>query len=310
MAVLRSIEDAVDFTRKKAEEAKARLSEASERSNQPDQPQSPDAPLPHNVVRLPSWSDVERCVPNGFLRSALFGAVAKGRRRYMQMEEVAALNGIQLRYTGQRLDQGDLDVWESVLHMTRSQEMGEKSKFTAYALFKLMGKTDTGKNRETLHARLIRLKANAVEIQQGRYSYAGSLIDDVYRDKVTQEYVIVLNPKLRPLFAGDQFTQIDWKVRHDLDGHQLAQWLHGFYSSHAKPYPMKVETLFKLCGSESVRMDHFRQQIRKALDALQDASKTNAQPFNYEIRGDLVHVRKPAKGAQQWEDVEPKKPRS
>ena len=29
----------------------------------------------------------------------------------------------------------------------------------------------------------------------------------------------------------------------------LAQWLHGFYASHAKPFPIKIETLHRLCGS-------------------------------------------------------------
>lgn len=38
-------------------------------------------------------------------------------------------------------------------------------------------------------------------------------------------------------------------MRHALDGHQLAQWLHGFYASHAKPFPIKIETLHRLCGS-------------------------------------------------------------
>jgi hypothetical protein len=43
----------------------------------------PGAPLPKNVVQLPLWPEPVRAVPNGFLRSALFGAIAKGRRRYI-----------------------------------------------------------------------------------------------------------------------------------------------------------------------------------------------------------------------------------
>lgn len=256
-------------------------------------------PLPKNVVQLPLWPEPTRCVPNGVLRSSLFGAIKKGARRYMEGEQVAALDGIDIRYTGQRLDQGDLDAWESVLHVSRLQEMGEQCRFTAYGLLKLMGKTDTGSNRETLHKRLMRLKANAVEVQQGRYSYAGSLIDDVYRDKDTHEYVLILNPKLRPLFAADQFTQIEWTVRHALAGHQLAQWLHGFYASHAKPYPMKVETLLKLSGSENEDASSGRQKLRKALDALAGSSVANGQPFSHAICGDLVHVQKLASGTQR-----------
>jgi hypothetical protein len=60
-----------------------------------------------NVVRLPVWPEPVRGVPNGMLRSALFGAIKKGPRRYMEGEEIAAQDGIEIRYTGQRLDQGD-----------------------------------------------------------------------------------------------------------------------------------------------------------------------------------------------------------
>jgi hypothetical protein len=256
-------------------------------------------PLPKNVVQLPLWPEPTRGVPNGVLRSALFGAIKKGARRYMEGEQVAALDGIEIRYTGQRLDQGDLDVWESVLHVTRAQEMGELCRFTAYGLLKLMGRTDTGSNRETLHKRLIRLRANAVEVQQGRYSYAGGLIDEVYKDKETHEYVVVLNPKLRPLFASDQFSQIEWAVRHNLSGQQLAQWLHGFYASHAKAFPIKVDTLHALCGSEAKRLSDFKIDLRKALDAVVEACKANGEAFSYEIVGDLVYVDKTPSKAQQ-----------
>lgn len=260
-----------------------------------------EADPPENAVavQLPLWPEPVRAVPNGFLRSALFGAIAKGPRRYMYGEQVAALEGIEIRYTGQRLDQGDLDVWESVLHVTRLQNMGEQCRFTAYSLLKLLGQADAGTNRETLHKRLIRLKANAVEIHQGRYSYAGSLIDEVYRDKHTHEYVLTLNPKLRPLFASDQFTVLQWAVRQDLHGQQIAQWLHGFYASHAAPFPIKVETLLKLCGSGAVDPSSSKQKLRKALDAVQKASAAHSEGFSYEIQGDLVHVEKRASLSQR-----------
>lgn len=259
----------------------------------------PGKPSPTNVVQFPLWPEPVRAVPNGFLRSALFGAIAKGRRRYMEGEKIAALDGIEIRYTGQRLDQGDLDVWESVLHVARLQTMGEQCRVTAYAMLKVLGKTDTGSNRETLHKRLMRLKANALEVKQGRYSYAGSLISDVYRDTETHEYVLILNPKLWPLFATDQFTQIEWSVRRALDGKPLAQWLHGFYASHAKPFPLKIETLHRLCGSEAGEMWKFAQTLRKALDDVAEASAAHGDGFGSDILGDLVHVEKKAQGPQR-----------
>jgi hypothetical protein len=259
----------------------------------------PGAALQHDVVQLPQWPDFVRGVPNGFLRSALFGAIAKGRRRYMSGERVTTFDGLTIFYTGERLDQGDLDVWESVLHAVRLQALGVKCRVTSYALLKLMGKTDTGKNRRVLHTRITRLRANAVEIKQDGWSYIGGLIDEAYKDNETQEWVIVVSPKLHTLFAADQFTQIDWNVRRALVGKSLAQWLHGFYASHAKPYPMRMDTLLKLAGSEDESPSSGRQTLRKALDALAEASVAHRQPFSYNIRGDLVHVDKKPSDSQR-----------
>ena len=256
-------------------------------------------PVKSSVVQLPVWPDSVRAVPNGFLRSALFGAIGKGKRRYMQGELVAAVDGVEIRYTGQRLDQGDLDVWESVLHAVRLQELGGKCRLTSYALLKLMGNTDSGKNRATLQTRLERLRANAVTVKQGRYTYIGGLIAGAAKDEETREWVIELDVKLRPLYAADQFTQVEWLVRRALAGHQIAQWLHGFYASHAKPFPLKVETLLKLCGSEDVSATSGRQKLRKALDAVAEASAAHGEGFSYEVLDDMVHVEKRPTGAQR-----------
>ena len=273
--------------------AKARAKQRAERAP------LPGAPLPKNVVQLPLWPEPVRAVPNGFLRSALFGAIARGKRRYIDGEQLAALDGVEIRYKGQRLDQGDLDVWESVLHAVRLQEMGSQCRLTSYALLKLMGLTDTGKNRATLQNRIERLVANALTVKQGRYTYIGSLIRFAAKDEDTQEWVIELDAKLRPLFAADQFTQVEWAVRHELSGKPMAQWLHGFYTSHAKPFPLKIETLHRLCGSEAKRMTDYKVDLRRNLDAVADASEAHGEGFSYDIRGDLVHVEKLAKGAQR-----------
>ena len=292
---------------KKLDDLLASLPTARKQTEKPRQ----SAPA---AAQLPLWPESVRAVPNGFLRSALFGAIAKGRRRYINGEELAAVDGVTIRYKGERLDQGDLDVWESVLHAVRLQELGSQCRVTSYALLKLMGKTDTGKNRATLYNRIERLVANAVTVKQGRYTYIGGLIRFAAKDEETQEWVIELDEKLRPLFAGDQFTQIEWAVRHALDGHQLAQWLHGFYASHAKPFPLKIETLHRLCGSEAGLMSDYAKKLRKALDAVAEASAAHGEGFSYEIRGDLVHVEKKASGPQRRhlakKAAKPRKPRA
>ena len=262
-------------------------------------PDGQENPMPANVVKLPLWPETVRAVPNGFLRSALFGAIGKGRRRYINGEDLAAIDGVTIRYKGERLDQGDLDVWESILHAMRLQELGNQCRLTSYALLKLMGKTDTGKNRVTLQNRIERLVANAVTVKQGHYSYIGSLISFAAKDEETQEWVIELDSRLRPLFAADQFTQIEWAIRQELDGQPLAQWLHGFYASHAQPHPMRIDTLLELSGSENSSPTSARQKLRKALEAVAMASKAYGEEFSYEIHSDLIHAEKKGSRSQR-----------
>ena len=275
----------------------------------PPPPPAPK-PLPVEDRRLPAWPEAVRGVPNGVLRSALFGAIKKGPRRYLDRVEIHALDGVRIIYSGPRLDQGDLDVWETVLHIVRLLALGDECRVTAYQLLKLMGKTDTGKNRDILDSRLSRLKANGVDIRIGRYGYEGSLIDEVYRDEATQEYVIRLNPKLRALFEKDQWTMVDWEVRMALSGQPLAQWLHSFYATHAKPYPMSVEKLRELCGSETEEARKFKQLLARALESVGEACETHGQAFQAEIRDNLVYVdRQPSRSQRKHLAKKAKKPK-
>lgn len=283
----------------KAIEASA-VERSKQRRAQGNLPLDSEAPITAaKVVKLPLWPDAVRAVPNGFLRSALFGAIRRGPRRYMKREQIAALEGIEIYYTGERLDQSDLNLWEMILHIARLQGLGNECRVTAYQLLKALGKTDTGKNREILDIRLSRMKATGVDVHIGRFGYEGSLIDEVYRDKETREYVFRANPKLRTLFEPDQFTQVDWAVRRELDGQPLAQWLHGFYASHAQPYPISIAKLHELSGSEASEHWKFAQTLRKNLDSLAKASAMHGQPFRYSIQNDVVHADKIPSRSQQ-----------
>jgi len=122
-----------------------------------------------------------------------------------------------------------------------------------YYLFiiKNVGKAISSSNKKVLHGSIKRLAANVVEIIQGTRSYGGGLIHEYYKEEETKELVVVINPKLKALYGNDGFTLIEWKERQLLEGQQLAQWLHSYYSTHGKPHTVKIETLCELSGSET-----------------------------------------------------------
>ena len=76
---------------------------------------------------------------------------------------------------------------------------------------------------------------------------------------------------------------------------RLALWLHGFYASHAAPYPLTVAYLHKLCGSQTKQLWKFKQNLTKALRDLEALGAIEA----FEIVGDLVRVRTVPSPSQQ-----------
>lgn len=251
--------------------------------------------------RLPFWPDSVRAVPNGVLRSALFSVVARGKRRYMERELVAAMAGVEIRYTGVRLDQKDLDVWSAVLHVARTQSLADECHITGYQLLKLQGLPDQTENYRTLDERLSRLSATAVDVKVRGSSYEGSLIDEVYRfekSKRSKDYVIKLNPKISSLFSRENFTHLDREVRHELHNQQLAMWLHAFYSTHAQPYPLKIETLLALCGSSAKTLSSFKQKLLSALEVWEKVSNDRGQPVSFRVEDGRVHVERQPSASQ------------
>ena len=241
---------------------------------------------PAKVIQLPLWPEAKRGTPNAVLRAALFAAIQGKGRRYMREELIATQQDVEIRYTGAQLDQADLDVWEQTLHLARQHPLGTQCYFTAHGFLKALGRSTGKQNHKWLKSALVRLAGAVVEITAGRRTYFGTLIEHGVRDEDTGRYVVEINPKLAAFYGRTQWTQIDWEQRQQLRGKPLALWLHGFYASHAAPYPLRVAYLHKLSGSQTNRLRRFKESLTQALSDLQAVGAIRG----FEIQGDLVHV--------------------
>ena len=246
-------------------------------------------------LSLPFWSEEQRGVPNGLLRSAIFAAIRRGKPIFLRREKLASLEGTSIIYTGIRLSQDYLTLWECLVHAARAQQLGNRCEVSTYQLLKLMNKVDTGGNRKVLYRMLAELQATAIEIKQGRYVYTGSLVEEAFRDDQAQRIVIVLNPRMVALFQSDQFTKVSWDIRQALKK-PLAMWLHGFYSTHAKPFAYSTAKIHELCGSDAKSVKKFTEDtLEPALEELASVSRRHGEHFAYAVIGRLVHVsRSPA----------------
>ena len=92
------------------------------------------------IYRFPLWPEPKRGIPNYLLRSALFSA-RKKMTEGGPMRDVAVFSqgDIEVKYTGQRLTQAHLDVYEGVMHLAREQKEGAKIYFTACSAFARVG---------------------------------------------------------------------------------------------------------------------------------------------------------------------------
>lgn len=185
-----------------------------------------------------------------------------------------------------QLNQEDLSVWETLVHLARQHPLGNQCSFTAYGILKTLGLPTGGKNHAILHTTIKRLNACSVEITYEGKTYFGSLIEGGIKDEITSHYTIELNRKLIRIFGENQWTAIDWEQRLKLRRKPLAQALHAYFSSHRRPYPIKLSTLQELTGCLNSQKASFKRQVKSALNELMKIGFLQS----HGIEGDLVSV--------------------
>ncbi|MBA4060872.1 MAG: hypothetical protein C0470_10970 [Verminephrobacter sp.] len=219
-------------------------------------------------LKLELWPDEVRGVPNAILRGALFG-VGQERTIHKKRTLVAAVEGYEIRFKGETFNQTDLDVLEGMLHLAMPHPLGKRVEFTVHSFLKALGRGTSGKHHEEFKEQVMRLVTGGIEITdtKARVTFMGTLVSKAFREEDSGRYVVIFDKDMLNLYEAG-YSHIDWNQRMALGKSTLAKWLHGFYATHAKPYPYKVETLHNLCGSADKSLRSFRQKLKKALDEL------------------------------------------
>lgn len=212
-----------------------------------------------------------RGAPDSVLRSALFAASRPGKRRHLDDEKIASVSNVTIRQTGQQLQQIDLDVWIELIRLA-AESQSSIVHVPLRGLLRRMSR-DTGiKSRERVLSTLRRLNATVVGISDGIREYHGSLIYEHMRDEETQHLVVRLNPRIASLFDRSSWSHLQLSQRHKLKRQPLAQWLHGYLSSHDQPFPIRVDTLRELSGSNTRALNHFRAELRGAMEKVKNVT--------------------------------------
>lgn len=284
----KTYEESLAFAKTKA--AKAASIKISSSSAAPAPAIAAEYPIKDAPVKsqsLEPWPDSARGVPNVLLRNALFG-VSQIRVIYKERTLIASSKDVEIRFKGESFNQTDLDVFEMLLHFARLQPFDQPFEFTANSFLKALGRKNGRAQYEQLKNDFARLMSGYVEITyiDEKKSFMGTLIYDATRDDCTKTYTTVFKSHIMKLFDCG-FTLTDWEQRQALGRNNLAKWLQGHYATHARPYPVKVETLHKLCGSADKELFSFRQKLKAALDELVRVGSLQSWDI---LPGDLVFV--------------------
>jgi TrfA protein len=241
------------------------------------------------VIQLPLWRDDRRGTPNDFLRSALFAAIQGKDRKHLTKALIYSQKNLTIKFTGLQLNQEDLDVYQAILHCSRQMPLGVESHFTGYGLLKALGLSTGGAMHERLENSIHRLANCSLTIETDKYIYGGNrLIEKYSKRKEDGQYLIQLDRNLIQLFAPDGWSAINWEQRSQIQSKPLSQYLHGYFSSHEKPYPVNLSTLQDLSGSMNKQKASFKRQMKTALDELVKINFLES----WTLEGDMVTVKR------------------
>lgn len=255
--------NSIEWAKKRAEEAKKRLDAEADQGKKTVKKVS----VPEAKMQLEIWPESSRGIPNVILRGSLFG-ISRERKVLKKRTLVAAVDGYEIRFKGETFNQTDLDVLEAMLHLAMPHPLGKKVEFSVHSFLQDLGRKTSGEQHEKFKEQISRLIGGVVEITdiKAKCTFIGTLVHKAYRDEKTGRYIVIFDKDMLALYESG-YTLIDWKERMSLGQNNLAKWLHGFYSTHAAPFPYKVETILKLCGSTTT-LKAFKVALKKSLTEL------------------------------------------
>jgi len=220
---------------------------------------------------FPCWPDDRRGAPSEVVRSAIFGAVKKGRKARVVDMPVAANEGTMMTLTGWTLDQSDFDVWLEIHHLAQNSPPGSTITFTRHAMLeRLELSSKDGHAYSRLERRLKHLMETTLSYDIGggeKKGGSGNLIASYRIDATTDRVVVRTNPEMRPLWESVAWINIaERRMLKSL----IAKALHAMLGALPEWPAMRLDNLMIRLGLSYRRIANFRTDLRKTLDDFQE----------------------------------------
>ena len=243
-------------------------------------------------VFLPSWKDATVALPNALLRSALFSASSTNREALFEAP-IAAQGDVVLTLTGHQLCDYDRRVFAACLNHYRDDRPLSPDEaspaWVTLSFYQFAQDLDTSygaKVHKAIRDSLIRLSAAHLRVRMHRRDIPlPRLIDVAFDDgyagqeptdcmlRGSDRVAFRIFESMANLFGPADWSAVPQPALNEYAG--LASWLASFYSTHAKPYPLKVANLYELSGV-TCELREFRRMLKTALEKLQ---RDDANPY-------------------------------
>lgn len=233
--------------------------------------------------QMPLWDHDKRAVPHDLVRCALFTSRQISKREYFESKAIASLGHLSITYTGLELRQRDLDVYLQLLHLARGQRINSQTpwvRFNGWDLVRSLGWSCNKRTLQELRGVLTRLTACVVEVTKVDSSgtpkafYGGGLLHE-YAAQIESantrlgkpDWQVIINTNIADQIMPGAYTKIDWGLRKQLS--PLGRWIHSFYSSQRRPYPIGVGKLREL-SFYARELKLFKYDLKKELNTLME----------------------------------------
>jgi len=84
----------------------------------------PEPPPSAKIIQFPLFPETTRPVSNDMARSALFSCIQGKDRRFIKDALLATVDGVEIRFTGEQLNQDDHDLLMQLIFMAREKPVG------------------------------------------------------------------------------------------------------------------------------------------------------------------------------------------
>nr|WP_186329684.1 plasmid replication initiator TrfA [Variovorax boronicumulans] len=273
-------------------------------------------------VFLPRWHELCCALPNLLMRSALWSISSirddspvnandgeSGERCVYVDQEIASTNDVRIIYQGPALGTYDRRVFATCLSYYREERpLSSKAeqKWVEVSFFKFLEEMGVKYHPDSLEAlrksllrlskMVLRMRCDGLDIQVPRIldvSFAG----DVARGeegRASDKIVFRVLEEFAQLYGEKKWTAVPLEALREKVA--IKSWLGSFYSTHAKPFPIELESLHKMTGS-SATLPKFKYDLKNSLDSMKLLSQPDSTRVkDYKLGSSTVVVE-----MQAWE---------